>query len=175
MGLDTLLENQLGHWQNFQKLHIHSLSTPRGWSSAYFSSMGSGFWDTGRFSKCHIWVWNLPLAKVPEFVHILLLPQGVEIKLIFGCTGNVSEIRANFQNCHIWAWNLAVAKLPEIAHTVYTVSTPQGRIWTYFALRAVGSEIQANFENCHIRAWNVLGDWPVSARSCTYTLSTPGG
>ncbi len=30
MGLDALLENQLGHLPKFQKLHIYPLSTPRG-------------------------------------------------------------------------------------------------------------------------------------------------
>ncbi len=30
MGLDALLENQLGHWPKFQKLHIYPLSTPGG-------------------------------------------------------------------------------------------------------------------------------------------------
>ncbi len=29
MGLDALLENQLGHLPKFQKLHIYSISTPR--------------------------------------------------------------------------------------------------------------------------------------------------
>ncbi len=30
MDLDDLLENQLGHWQKIQELHIDFLSTPRG-------------------------------------------------------------------------------------------------------------------------------------------------
>ncbi len=30
MGLDDLLETQLGHWPKCQKLHIYSLSTPGG-------------------------------------------------------------------------------------------------------------------------------------------------
>ena len=51
MGIVALLENQLGHWPKFQKLHIYSLSTPGGWNWAYFCSTGSGFWDTGQFSK----------------------------------------------------------------------------------------------------------------------------
>ncbi len=58
MGLDTLLENQLGHWPKLQKLHIHPLSTPwgrgrGGWclNWAYFHSMGNGFGDKGWFSK----------------------------------------------------------------------------------------------------------------------------
>ncbi len=48
--------------------------------------------------------------------YTLILPQGVEIELIFAVQAAVSEIRANFQNCHIWACNLAIAKVPEVAH-----------------------------------------------------------
>ena len=56
MGLDALLENQLGHSPlKFQKLHIYTLSTQRGRNSAYFRSTGSGFRDTGRFSKLPYW------------------------------------------------------------------------------------------------------------------------
>ncbi len=43
------------------------------------------------------------VAKVPEVAHTLLLPQGVEIELIFALQAAVSKIRANFLTCHIWA------------------------------------------------------------------------
>ncbi len=42
---------KLGYWLKFQKMHIQSFSTPGGRNSAYFPSTGSGFQDTGRFSK----------------------------------------------------------------------------------------------------------------------------
>ncbi len=42
---------KLCHWTKFQKLHIYCLSTPGGRNRAYFCSVGSGFRDTGRFSK----------------------------------------------------------------------------------------------------------------------------
>ncbi len=51
MGLDALLKNQLGHGPRFQKLHIHSLSTPGGLNLGYLCSTGSGFRDMGPFSK----------------------------------------------------------------------------------------------------------------------------
>ncbi len=48
----------------FAKLHRYSLSTTGAWNGAYFCSMGSGFQDTGQFSKnCHIWEWNLATGK----------------------------------------------------------------------------------------------------------------
>ena len=43
--------HKLGKWPKFQKLHIHSLSTPGSRNWAYFCSTGSGFHDTGQFSK----------------------------------------------------------------------------------------------------------------------------
>ncbi len=48
MGLDALLETQLGH---LPKFHIYSLSTSGGQNWAYFCSTGRGFRITGRFSK----------------------------------------------------------------------------------------------------------------------------
>ena len=48
MGLDTLLDNQLGH---LPKFHIHSLSTTGVEIELIFTLVSSGFWDTGRFSK----------------------------------------------------------------------------------------------------------------------------
>ncbi len=58
MGLEALLENQLGHLPKFQKFHnvaikvahiLHFYLRARNW--AYFHSMNSSFRDTGRFSK----------------------------------------------------------------------------------------------------------------------------
>ena len=36
----------------------------------------------------------------------VFLPQGVEIKIIFGLRAAVFEIRADFQNFHIWAFGI---------------------------------------------------------------------
>ncbi len=111
MVLDTLLENQLGHWPKFQKLHIYSLSTPGRWTWDYFHSKGSRFWDIGYFSKLPYLAIKLGHWQKFRKLHIYsLLPQGVEIKLIFTLRAAVSEIWADFQNCHIWAWNLVIGR-----------------------------------------------------------------
>ncbi len=54
---------QNGH--EFQKLHKYSLSTPRGWNSAYICSMGSGFRDMGQFLKLPYL--GKKLGKWPKF------------------------------------------------------------------------------------------------------------
>ncbi len=146
MGLDALLENQLGHLPKFQKLHIYSISNPRGRNWAYFHSMSSSVSERrANFQNCHIWAWNLSIAKC-QMLHIypvstpggqnwpyfrstgsgfrdmgqffklpylgmelgdysqsarsctctLVVPQGVEIQLIFALRAAVSETRANF-------------------------------------------------------------------------------
>ncbi len=94
--------------QEFQKLHIYSLSTLRGWNWGYFCSSGSGFRDTGHFSKLPYL--GMKLGHWPKFhklhMYTFFLPQGVESELVFALRATVSEIRANFQNCYIWAWNI---------------------------------------------------------------------
>ncbi len=104
MGLDALLENEHGHWPNFQKFHINSLFTP---GVELFSLYEQQFPRYG-------WIFNIaifghktwPLTKVPEVAHILSLSlslstPGVEIELIFAVRAAVSEIRADFPKCHI--------------------------------------------------------------------------
>ncbi len=69
-----------GSWP--EELHILSFY-PRGGEliqtyRAYFHATGSGFRDTGRFSKLPIFgheTW--PLAKVPDVAHITLYAYGV--------------------------------------------------------------------------------------------------
>ncbi len=66
MGLDALLENQLDHWQKFQKSHIHSFSTQRGRNWVYLHTLSTpmglklnlfslfqqqAFWRCGTISK----------------------------------------------------------------------------------------------------------------------------
>ena len=114
------------HWQKFQKLYIHSLSTtppPRNW--AYFCSTGSGFWDMDWFSNCHIWVWNLFTNKTSRnCTYTLFLPQGVEIGfIIFALWAVVSEIWDDFKNCYIWAWNMAIGQ--SFRSCTYTLLLPQ--------------------------------------------------
>ena len=87
--------------------HMFSIY-PRGSKLSLFSrysfcSTGSGFRDTGRFSKLPSL--GMKLGKWPKFqkLHIYFVPQGAEIELIFTLQAAVFEIRADFQNCHIWA------------------------------------------------------------------------
>ena len=65
MGLSALLENQLGHWQNFQKLHIYFLST----KGSLFSLNGQQFLRYRLISKIQTW----PLTKISDVhLHFLL-------------------------------------------------------------------------------------------------------
>ncbi len=75
---------KLSKWPKFQKLHIHSLSTPRSQNWAYFCSTGSSFQDTGQFSNLPIWAWILASAQSSRSCTCtIFLPQGVEIEHIF--------------------------------------------------------------------------------------------
>ncbi len=165
MGLDGLLENQLGHWPKFQKLRIHSLSTPRGWNWAYCRSMGSGFRDTGRFKTCHIWAWNLTTGQSSRScTYTLFLCQGVEIELIFALWSVVSQIRGNFLNCHM-DMKLGHWANCQKMHITYFLSQ-EVKIELIFGLWAAVSKTQGDFQNCHIWAWNLA----ISSRSCRYIL-----
>ncbi len=76
MGLDALLQNQLGHLPKFTYIPF-----PGGQNWAYFCSTGSGFRD---FQNCHIWGWNLAIGQsAKSCTYTLFLPQGVEIDLFF--------------------------------------------------------------------------------------------
>ena len=91
---------------------------PRELNWAYFHSMGSGFWDTGRFSK-------LPyLGMKPghweksarSCTYALFLPQGVEIEPIFVLRAVVFKMRTIFKVAIFGHETWQVAKLPELAH-----------------------------------------------------------
>ncbi len=211
------------HCPKSHKLHPSSRSVSRGRNWAYFCSTGSGVRDTGQFSKLPNL--GMKLSHWPKYlaigqssrscIYTIFLPQGGELRLIFALRAAVFAIQAYFQNCHIWAWNLvigrssrsctytlflphgveielifglraAVSEIFKIAifghethwpkcHKLHTCSfsTPGGRNWGYFALRAAVSEVSANFQNCHIWAWNLASGQ--SSRSCTYALFLPQG
>ncbi len=81
MGLDALLENQLSHWPNFQKLHIHSFFTLEGSKLSIFLLYGHWFPRYGLIFKIAIFgheTW--PLAKDPEGPHITY-PRGSKLSL----------------------------------------------------------------------------------------------
>ena len=102
--------------------------------------MGSGFRDTGRFSKLPYL--GMKLAHWPQFqkmhIYTIFLPKGLEIKLIFTLRAGASEIQADFQNCHIWEWKLngQLAKVPEDTHSCIHLFLPQGSKLSLLSLYA---------------------------------------
>ncbi len=121
----------------------HTLSTPGGWNWAHFGStmcVGPQFEILADFLNFHIWACNLEFEeRTQSCICTLFLPQGIKIKLIFALRATVFEIRAGFSKLpylgmksRIWkkCWKLHMDPL----------STPGGRNWAYFALRAVVSE-----------------------------------
>ncbi len=145
MGLDALLENQLGHWAKFLKLHICSFSTTRrGWWCGGWWGGGGGGWGgivgCGCVSKWGAWYLaigqNFRSCTKCQKLHIYSLsPQGVEIELIFALRAAVSEIHADFQNSHIWAWNLAICQSSRNC-TYIAYSTPRVPNFTPFCSTA---------------------------------------
>ena len=140
MGLDALFENQLGHWPKFQQLHMHSISTQRGRSWPYFSSMGSGFWDTGKLPYLGM---NLH-GHQPKFqkLHInrFSTPGGSKLSL-FSLYGQWFPRYLPIFKIIIFGhetWPLA--KVPEVAH-IPSVYPNGGEIELIFALWAAVCEI----------------------------------
>ena len=157
------------HWP---KLHIQSLSTPRGWNWAYFRSTGNGFRNTGHFSKLPYL--GIKLGNWPKFqkFHIYSdssYPMGSKLSLFllhgqrFWDTVQFSKLPSIFGH-ETWL----LVKVPEVAHILFFLSRRGGEIELIFGLRAAVSEIQTNFQNCHIWAWHLASGQ--SERSCTYTL-----
>ena len=102
MGLDTLLENQLGHLPKFQKLHLYSISTSGVEIKLIFTLWAAFSEIRADLQTCHIWAWNLAIGQSARSrTYTLFLPQEVEIGIIFALRAVVSKIRADFQNCHI--------------------------------------------------------------------------
>ncbi len=116
------------YWPKFQKLHIFSLSTPwsRTWSRnwAYFCFMGSGFRDTGWFSK-------LPQSAMKYghwqrfqklYIHSLsypmIRPRGQNWDY-FHSMGSGFQVMGQF-----WAWNLVIGQSSRSC--TYNLFLPQG-------------------------------------------------
>ncbi len=73
---------KLGHWPKFQKLQIYPLSTTRGRNWAYIRSTGSGFQDTGLFSKLPYL--GMKLGHWPKFQNLHIpsfYPIGLKLSL----------------------------------------------------------------------------------------------
>ncbi len=128
MGLDALLENQLGHGPKFQKLHIHSLSSPGGgvgWYLGYFSSTGSGFRDMGPFLKLPYF--GMKLGKWPKFQKLHIYPlcsPGGRNWGYFCSTGSGFQDTGPFSKLpYIWVRNLASGQSSRSC--TYTLFLPQ--------------------------------------------------
>ena len=96
--------------------HILSFYPPGNQNWAYFHSTGSGFRDTGRFSRLPYF--GMKLGKWPKFqkLHIYSLSTVEGQNWAYFCsTGSGFRDTANYLNCHIWAWSC-----------VYTLFLPQG-------------------------------------------------
>ncbi len=167
MGLDALLENQHGHWPKFQKLHIHSLSTPGASKLSLFSLYGQWFPRYGLIFKIitfghEIW----PLAKVSEVAHKLsFYIRGSKLSLFslygqwFPRYGLIFKI-ITFGH-EIWP----LAKFSEVAHKLsFYLRGPKLSLFSLY---------RPIFKNCHIWAWNLaIGQ---TSRSCMYTDFLPQG
>ena len=148
----------------------YTLSNPGGQNWDHSRSTGSGFQDTGRFSK-----FSYMGINFRSCIYTLFLPQGVEIELIVALWAAVSEVQANFQKLPYLGMKLG--KWPKFQKLhIYPLSTPGGRNWGYFLL--YGQRFPRYGPSFKIpifghETWQVASGQ--SSRSCTYTLFLPQG
>ncbi len=152
---------KLGGWQKFQKLHMHSLSSP----CACFCSRDSCFWDNGWFSKlsysgmnlghcekryrsCTILSFYLRWSKLSLF---LLYRQRIPRY------GRIFKI-AIFEH-ELEHWPISSRSCTYIMY-MYTLFSPGGGGW--------GAKMSL-FLTCFIWAWINFSYWTICSRSCTYT------
>ncbi len=109
-------------WPKFQKLHIYTLTTPRGRNGTYFRSMGSSFPRNGLiFAIFGHEIW--PLAKIAEVAYLhSFYTRGPKLTLV----------------------SLYGLRFPEVAY-IHSFFLPKGRNWAYFCSIFAVSEIQADF------------------------------
>ncbi len=150
MDLDDLLENQLGHLQKFQKLHIKSIST---------SGVGIELHEQ-QFTR-YVAIFKIaifgdetcPLAKVPEVAHIhSLYPKGSKLSLFSLYGQRFLRYRPIFKMPYLGI-KLSMAIGQNARSCTYTLFLPHRvEIELIFTLWAALSEIRADFQNCHIWA-----------------------
>ncbi len=113
-----LLENQLGYWSKFQKLHIYFLCTPGVEIELIFALQAAVWYIWAYFQNCPtLNLANGKNSRSSTYTRYSFSTQGIELELIFALQAAVSEIEADCQNWHIWAWNLATGQ--------------SSRSWTY--------------------------------------------
>ncbi len=137
------------------------------------ANTGSGFRDTGRFSKLPYL--GMKLSHWPKFqklhVYILFLPPRGS-KLSFNILSLYDQQFPGYGPIFKMA---RFPDVPEVAQVhIYTLSTPSGQNWAYFHSTSSGFRHTDQFQNCHIWAWN-LPNWPKSSRSWTYTVFVSQG
>ncbi len=111
MGLDALLENQLGHWPKFQKLHIYSLSTSGSVEiELVFILCAAAYKIRADFQNCHIWAWNLAIGPKFQKLHIYSLstPGGWNWAHFCSTGSGFGDMRQFLK--------LPLAKVPKVAH-----------------------------------------------------------
>ena len=146
---------KLGNWHKCLKLHIYSLSTPRGRNCAYFRSMGTGFPDIGRFSK-------LPYlgAKLGHcqklHIYSISTPE-VQNGVYFRFTGNGFWDTSWFSKLPHLGMQLGHWLKCREHFCTYSLFLLQGvKIELIFGLLAAISKMWADFQNCLISAWNLV-------------------
>ena len=120
MGLDALLENQLGYWPQFQKF------PPNGSKLTLFRSTGSRLWDMSRFQNCHI---GMKLGHWPKFqklhIYSLSTPWG-QNWAYFCSTGSSFTDMDRFSKLPYLGMKLGHFPKCQKLH-IYSLCTPGGR------------------------------------------------
>ena len=125
------------------------------------------------FENCHIWAWNLAFGQsFRSCTYTLFLPQRVEIDFIFTLRAMVSMIRADFQNGHIWPWTWP-GHWPKFQKLhIYTLSTPGGQNWAYFASMDSSFWDTSRFSKLPYLDMK-FGHWPKFHKLHKYSLNYP--
>ncbi len=135
---------KLGYWPKFQKLHMHSLSTPARWKLSLFSLYRQWFPRYGPIFKIATFgheTWPLAKFQKLQIYGTLFLSHGVETELMFTLLPAVSEIQGRFSKFpYLDKINLAIGQFSSRSCNPFI---PQGvEIGLIFALRATVKEIK---------------------------------
>ncbi len=183
LQLTALLENQLGHWPKFQKLHIYTLSTPVvggyvGGGGGQNQATGSMCLRYGKICKTVIFgheTW--PLAKNSKVAHILsLYPRGSSTPegrnwAYFPSTGSGFQDTGWFSKLPYLGMKLS--HWPKSRSFTYTLSNLGGWNWAYFRSTGSGFQNTGRFSKLPYLGMK-LGHWP-KFQKLKHILSSPKG
>ncbi len=168
-----------GHetWQVARVTEVaqYPLSTPWGQNWAYFRSMGSGFWDMGRFSKLPYS--GMKLGHCPKFqkFHIYSLStQGGRNWAYFHSTGSAFWDTGQLSKLPYLGMKLGSSKPKFQKLYIYSLSTPWGQNWAYFRSMGSGFRDTGRFSKLPYLGMK-LGSWPKCQKLPIQSLSTTGG